>query len=112
LGDVLIFAREEIVAALLGLMVEVSGFQPKFPGDDESPRDAITRRRPYAVVLDCDHPEFGDDLMETIRRSGARPILFSPFRNQPEVIRLASRYGTSSFTLPAEPDTFTRILGG
>jgi len=30
LGSVLILAREEVVAALLGLMVEVYGFQPKF----------------------------------------------------------------------------------
>jgi len=108
----LIFAREDIVAALLGLLVEGSGFQPKFAGEDEAAKDAISRTRPFAVLVDCDHPEFSDDLIETIRRSGARPILFSPFRNQLEVTRLASQHGTPSFTLPAEPETFTRILGG
>lgn len=107
----LIFAREEIVAALLGLMVEISGFQPRFPGDDESAKHAITRRRPYAVLVDCDHAEFDDDLIESIRASGARPILFSPLRNQPEMTRIAARHGTPSFTLPAQPNAFIRILG-
>ena len=106
----LILAREEVVAALLGLMVEVSGFQPKFAGDDESTKDAISDNRPYAVLIDCDHPEFSDDLIELIRRSGARPILFSPFRNQPEVTRLAARHKTQAFTLPTEPEVFAGIL--
>jgi len=112
LGNVLIFAREEVVAALLGLMVEVSGFQPRFVGDDESVEDAISNKRPEAVLIDCDHPEFSDDLIELIRRSGARPILFSPFRNQPEVTRLAARHGTQAFTLPTEPQVFAEILNG
>jgi DNA-binding response OmpR family regulator len=109
---VLIFAREEIVAALLGLMVEGSGFQPKFAENDVSAKDAISSQQTHAVLLDCDHPEFSDDLIETIRRCGARPILFSPFRNQPEVTRLASQHRTQSFTLPTEPETFTAILRG
>jgi len=109
---VLILAREEVVAALLGLMVEVSGFQPKFPGDDESAEDAITDKQPYAVLIDCDHPEFSDDVIELIRRSGARPILFSPLRNQPEVTRLAARHETQAFTLPTEPEVFAGILNG
>jgi DNA-binding response OmpR family regulator len=112
LGDVLILAREEVVAALLGLMVEVSGFQPRFPGDDESVVDAIAKKRPYAVLIDCDHPEFSEDLIDLVRRSGSRPILFSPFRNQPEMTRLATRHGAQSFTLPTEPDSFSGLLNG
>ena len=108
----LIFTREEVVAALLGLMVEVSGFQPRFVADDESVEDAISHKRPDAVLIDCDHPEFSDDLIELIRRSGARPILFSPFRNQPEVTRLATRHGTQAFSLPTEPQVFAEILNG
>ena len=108
----MIFARDEIVAALLGLMVEGAGFQPKFAENDESAQNAVSRTRPIAVLVDCDHPEFSDDLIETIRRSGARPILFSPLRNQSEMTRLASRHRTQSFTLPTEPANFAAILGG
>ncbi len=100
LGSVLILAREEVVAALLGLMVEVCGFQPKFAGENESAENAIGDKRPYAVLLDCDHPEFSEKLIEN-----------SPFRMHAEVSRLASQHGTRSFTLPTEPNVFARILG-
>ena len=111
LGSVLILAREEVVAALLGLMVEVYGFQPKFARENESAENAIGDKRPYAVLLDCDHPEFSEKLIESIRSSGAHPILFSQFRMHAEVSRLASQHGTRSFTLPTEPNVFARILG-
>jgi DNA-binding response OmpR family regulator len=107
---VLILAREEVVAALLGLMVEVSGFQPKFVGKGESADDAVRETRFYAVLVDCDHPEFNEGLIGAIRATGGRPILFSPFRMHAEVSRLAQRHDTESFTLPAEPDVFARIL--
>ena len=110
MGNVLILAREEVVAALLGLMVEVSGFQPKFAGTNQSAEDAASGDRLYAVLVDCDHPDFNDDLIGVIRKSGARPILFSPVRIHSEVTRLAALHGTQSFTLPTEPVAFARIL--
>lgn len=107
----LILAREEVVAALLGLMVEVSGFQPKFTGRDESAESAVASGRLHAVLIDYDHPEFNETLVGAIRSSGARPILFSPSRMHAEVKRLAQLYSTESFTLPTGPATFSRILG-
>jgi len=110
LGNVLILAREEIVAALLGLMVELRGLQPRFLGKEESLDDVIARGSLAAVVIDCDHPQCTEPLLETVRRSGAVPILFSPFRMQAEVREVADRHGTRSFTLPTDPDTFGRML--
>jgi len=110
LGNVLILAREEVVAALLGLMVEVSGFEPKFARTDQSAEDAVKGARLHAVLVDCDHPDFTGDLIGAIKQSGARPILFSPFRMRSEVTRLAALHETRSFTLPTEPVTFGRIL--
>jgi DNA-binding response OmpR family regulator len=110
LGNVLILAREEVVAALLGLMVEVSGFEPTFTGTDQSTEDAVKGSRLHAVLVDCDHPDFTGELIGVIKNSGARPILFSPFRVGSAVTRLAALYETRSFTLPTEPVTFGRIL--
>jgi DNA-binding response OmpR family regulator len=112
LGSVLILAREEVVAALLGLMVEVSGFQPKFAEDGESAEDAVRENRFLAVLVDCDHPQFNQRLIASMKGAGVRPILFSPFRMHAEVSRLAEQHGAESFTLPAEPDVFLRILRG
>lgn len=105
----LIVAREEIIAALLGLMVELRGLQPRFLGREESVEDAITREQFEAVVIDCDFPEC-ERLMDEIRKTGALPILFSPYRMQAEVKEVAARHGIRSFTLPTDPDTFGRML--
>jgi len=109
LGNVLIVAREEIVAALLGLMVELRGLHPMFLGSEESVEGAIAREPFEAVVIDCDYPEC-ERLMDAIRNAGALPILFSPFRMQTEVKEVAARHGIRSFTLPTDPDTFGRML--
>jgi DNA-binding NtrC family response regulator len=110
LGNVLILAREEVVAALLGLMVELRGLQPRFLGKEESVDEAIARRAFEAVVIDCDHPDCTEHLLETIRRAGAMPVLFSPSRMQAEVREVAARHGTRSFTLPTDPDSFGKML--
>jgi hypothetical protein len=107
---VLILAREEVVAALLGMMVELKGLQPRFLRAAEAAEDAILRERPGTVIIDCDHPDCRDDLVESIVRAGAVPILFSPFRMQAEVRSAAARHGIRSFTLPTDTDTFGRML--
>ena len=106
----LILTREEVVAALLGLMVEISGFQPRFPAGDQTAAAATASQHPRVLLIDCDHSEFDENLINVIRTSGARPVLFSPLRMHREVTRLASRYGTESFTLPTEPNAFTQLL--
>jgi DNA-binding NtrC family response regulator len=108
--NVLILAREEVVAALLGLMVELRGWEPKFVDRSESVDDAIRREQPGAVVIDCDHPDCTDALIAIIKRTGATPVLFSPFRMQSEVRAAAARHSLRSFTLPTDPDTFGKML--
>ena len=108
--NVLILAREEVVAALLGLMVELQGYQPKFVDRSESVDDAIRQERPHTVLIDCDHPDCTEALIETIRRLDASPILFSPFRMQHEVQDVARRHGVRSFTLPTDPGNFGKML--
>jgi len=107
---VLILAREEIVAALLGLMVELRGFQPRFLERSEPVEEAMRRDRTDAVAIDCDHPDCSEALVEAIRRMDALPILFSPFKMQSEVRAVGARHGARSFTLPTDPDTFGKIL--
>jgi DNA-binding response OmpR family regulator len=110
LGKVLILAREEVVAALLGLMVELRGSQPSFPGKSETGEQAILRETPNTVLIDCDHPDYGEALIEAIAKAGAVPILFSPFRIQSEVQSFAARHRVRSFTLPTDTDTFGKVL--
>ena len=109
MANVLILAREDVIAALLGLMVELHGMQPRFLGEEEAVRDVLEHDR-EVVLIDCDHPDCAAETIELIRKSGGEPVLFSPFRFQTEVAKLATRYRAKSFTLPIDPDSFDRIL--
>lgn len=106
----LILAREEVVAALLGLMVELRGLEPIYLARADIAEDVIRRVRPSVVVVDCDHQDCTESLLNAVRESGAKPILFSPFRFAAEVSRVAARHGVESFTLPTDPDSFGRML--
>ena len=106
----LILAREEMVAALLGLMVEIGGRDPLFPQNNERGDQAIGRGQPDIVVIDCDHEDCNEILLAAAKDVGARPILFSPFRQEPEVRRVAARFGLESFTLPTDLDRFGQLL--
>jgi DNA-binding NtrC family response regulator len=110
LDKVLIIAREEVVAALLGLMVELQGSQPSFLGWADTINDAIVRESPNRVLIDCDYPDCGEDLIKAVMKAGAVPILFSPFRVPSEVQAFAARHGVRSFTLPTDTDTFGKVL--
>jgi len=107
---VLILAREEIVAALLGLMVELQGLDPIYLAKAEIAEDLIRRAQPEVVVVDCDHLDCTESLLAAVREIGAKPILFSPFRFAGEVKRVAGKHGVEYFTLPTEPETFGRML--
>ena len=106
----LILARDEVIAALLGLMVELRGMRPTFLKEGESVADAVRRAGGSPVLIDCDHPECTEDAIAQIKKSGAEPVIFSPFRMQTEMTSLATRYRTKSFTLPTDPETFGRLL--
>jgi DNA-binding NtrC family response regulator len=110
LQKVLILAREEVVAALLGLLVELSGSEPYFVAENESASAAIQNGGHRVVIIDCDHAECGDSLIEAIKRVGATAILFSPFRMEGELRKTAGRFGTEAFTLPTDPEKFSRLL--
>ena len=106
----MILAREEVVGALLGLMVELQGSEPRYLLGPESVDDALRRERPRTVVIDCDYPDCSETLLQAIQRSGARPVLFSPYRMQAELEKVASRFGVTSFTLPTDSERFSRML--
>ena len=91
-------------------MVELQALHPFFLGDNEIAEDVIRRERPAVVVIDCDHQDCTDSLLAAVREVGSKPILFSPFRFEREVNRVAQKHGVDSFTLPADPENFGRLL--
>ena len=106
---VLILARDPLTGALLATLVEVSGFQAVFPVPTESAEDAIGRVQPTLVLVDCDA---GDETrcLEPVEAYGGSVILFSPWRGEAEVRRIAARHGLPYFSLPIAWVDFRTIL--
>ncbi len=110
MATVLILAREEVVAALLGLLVELCGYRPVFVQNDETAADACTRLGCSKLVIDCDHWECSRKTLGAIKDSGIRVLLFSASRIPSDLKRATSTLGIDAFTLPIGPDAFGKLL--
>ena len=79
---VLILARDQVIAALLALLVESERFEPLFALPDESPEDALARLRPPIIVmLDGALDAARSDLFfARAARARARVVLLAPPR--------------------------------
>ena len=99
---VLILAREELISALVGLLVETTGHTVFFAEPEERAEDAMRRIGPQVVIVDCDHRECTEDLVQAASQVGARLILFSASRDPEYVRKLADASHSQSFTFPIE----------
>lgn len=108
--SVLILAREELISALLGLLVEATGHSASFAEPDETSADAMRRTRPGVVIVDCDHRDCTEDLVKAAREIGARLILFSASREPDYVRKVAAPSHSKSFTFPIEPPQLDSII--
>ena len=110
MATVLILAREEVVAALLGLLVELCGYQPAYVQKGETAADACARLGCSKLVIDCDHWECSKKTLSAIKNSGVKVLLFSAARIPSDLKRAAGSLGIDAFTLPIGPDAFGKLL--
>jgi hypothetical protein len=109
-ATVLILAREEVVAALLGLLVELCGYQPAYVQRGETAAKACARLKCTKLVIDCDHWECSNKTLAAIHQSGVKIVLFSPSRMPADLKRETASIGIEAFTLPIGPEAFGRLL--
>ena len=107
--SVFVVAKEEVISALLGAMVELDGLRPVYPTADERPIDTIRRVRPDLVLLDGEHELAWDPAaMRALRELGVRTLLVSAMRTQQELEHLAHRLRLPSLALPVRFHEFAR----
>jgi DNA-binding NtrC family response regulator len=109
---VLVLAREAVIAALVGMLLELEEFEPVFPAPDERPEDAIRRLRPpLIVVLDGELPEARSDLFfARCAQSGARVCLFSEPVAADDVRAVARERRAAFFAMPVERRELGAVL--
>jgi DNA-binding NtrC family response regulator len=109
---VLILARDSVIAALIGMLVEMDGYDPAFPAPGEAAEQALARlRAPIVVCVDCDIPEVQSDLFfARVARSSARVVLFGAPGSEQRMKDLAARRSLHYFLLPTDRVTLARVL--
>lgn len=110
--SVLVLAREPVIAALLGMLIEMEGYHPQFPGVGESVDDALSRLRPPIILCaDCELEEVPTDLFfARAARARARVVLFGGPAAAGAVRELAAGRGLPFFLLPTDLEALARAL--
>jgi hypothetical protein len=107
----LILSPDALGAALLGAAVEVSGLKVGFPGENETPRDALRRMRPSYVLIDCDDSAAADEsLIGPALMTGARIFLFGADSRMRLRKHLAIRFHMGIIVLPNDTERIATIL--
>jgi DNA-binding NtrC family response regulator len=109
---VLILARESVIAALIGLLLELEAYEPVFPEPGERYEDAIRRvRPPLVVVLDGESDEARSDLFHArAAPGGARVVLFSEPVAADAVRAAARERRLPFFAMPVDRATLGTVL--
>lgn len=110
LSKVLILAREPLVAALLGMLLELEKYEPAFARPDESPDEAVGRVRPFLILmLDGSFDDARSDVFHA-RLKGTPVVLFATPRTEATVRVVANERRLPWFTMPVELETLGRIV--
>jgi hypothetical protein len=109
-SKILILAQEPLVAALLGLLIELGRYKPAFAHPNESPEDAVRRVRPVLVILlDGSLDAASSDVFHA-RTKGTPVILFATPATTGRIRALALERRLPWFTLPVDRATITRLI--
>ena len=109
---VLVLARESLIAALLGMLLELENLEPVFPQPGERAEDALARLRPpLVVVLDGDLEVARSDLFfARAARAQASVVLFSVPGSPFDAETHARERGIRWFGIPSDRATLARAL--
>ncbi|MBV9880116.1 MAG: hypothetical protein JO180_06440, partial [Gemmatirosa sp.] len=109
---VLVLAGETVIAALIGLLLELEDYEPVFAQPDERPEDAIRRLNPPLVVmLDGKLESAHSDLFYArASAAGARVVLFSEPVAAEAVRAVARARHLQCIEMPVDRATLGRVL--
>jgi DNA-binding NtrC family response regulator len=111
-AKVLIVAREPVIAALLGMLLELDDFEPVYAAVGERPEDALARvRPPLVVVLDGELDAARSDLFfARALTAHAKVVLFSEPFAPSDVRAVARERGVPFFGMPVDRATLAGVV--
>jgi DNA-binding NtrC family response regulator len=111
-AKVLVIAHEAVIAALLGMLLELEDFEPVFAQTGERPEDALSRvRPPIVIVLDGELDTARSDLFYArAMMSQAKVVLFSGPFGAADVRAISTERRVPFFDMPVDRATLSRVV--
>ncbi|CAA9297564.1 MAG: hypothetical protein AVDCRST_MAG11-601 [uncultured Gemmatimonadaceae bacterium] len=110
-SSALVLSTDALAAALLGALVELEGYAPRFAHADEPARDALRRLRPAVVLIDCGWAEAcGAAVIGPATMIGVRVLLFGRPAVAHVVRACAEEFGVPVLALPPAPGELRQAL--
>ncbi len=110
---VLIVAENSVLAALIGYLAELAGYDPVFGVTGESVPDSVGRLGPRIVLLDVDVALAGADaIFDGAAECRSRVVLFTGARGRVDAEALAVIHGAEVVELPVNPRRLAALLAG
>ena len=110
ISKILILAHEPLVAALVGMLLELEKYEPAFAQPHESPEEAVRRVRPFLVLLlDGAFEEASSDVFHA-RLKGTPVVLFATPHTEAAVRAVANDRRLPWFTMPVDRETLLRVI--
>ena len=111
-SKVLVLSDQPLVAALVGMLVELIGFDPAFAESGERPEEALRRVRPLLVVLlDAQLDAARSDLF--FAHAAKRKVglaVFGPTGSERQLAAIARQRGVPWVEVPAASSAFADLL--
>jgi hypothetical protein len=108
---VLIFSADPLASALLGASVELAGYAPHFPRQNEAARAALLRVRPRLALVDCDHEEAcSEEWVGPALMTGANVFLFRSRRTARDMSKFADRLSLHVIDMPADHEDLIQLM--
>lgn len=102
-----------MLAALIGYLAELAGYDPVFGVTGESVPDSIDRLGPRIVLLDVDVALTGADaIFDRAAECHSRVVLFTGARGRAGAEALAAIHGAEVVELPVNPRSLATLLAG
>jgi hypothetical protein len=109
----LILSPDPLAAALVAAACELAGLRPAFVSPDESPRAALRRVRPMAVLMAADDACVADaTFLGPAKMTGSHLFVFGREPQLREVEDIITRFGLEALTLPRDAFEVVQRLRG
>lgn len=110
-STVLVLSEQPLVAALLGMLLELLGYRPAFAEAGERPEDALRRARPlFVVLLDQEMDAAVSDVFFARARSKIGLAVFGVRDRADRLAQLARERGVPWFEVPLGLEELSRAV--